>query len=169
MITMADWSQKPIEWVVPGEMVRTLTGIGRVTKTKRYRLGVGRSIIKLGDLYMSDDHSIWTMHQPHSLVGQWWGTYNYSHYLWEMNHVDENDGEGPQLERHSVPLVRFKKHKHATLNGWEELEAVYQEGYSPDTELCHLIVDTGSYICDGIVMSSSPKDIYYVGADWRGR
>jgi len=168
LITMWNGETLPIELVKIGDKVKTLTGIGTVLKTPLYKLGKGRSIVKVKsdkrELLMSDDHSLWTLFSDK----QWWGTYNYSHYLWEMNNVDNNDGEGPQLIEHSRPLIRNKPYYHATDSGFVECKTDYNiDQYDPNTQLFHLIVDKGSYFVDGFIVSSSPKDEYYINANWK--
>ena len=170
LILMANRTWKPIQDVIIGDLVMTLTGVGKVLKTPKYTLGYGRSIVALNTIdkkkkiMMSDDHSVWTMFEDK----QWWGTYNYSHYLWEMNNVDNNNGEGPQLEEHSKSLIRGKYYLHATDEGFMPSFIEYHPEYGPETSLYHLIVDKGSYIVDGFVMSSSPKDEFYKDVDWKG-
>jgi len=99
---------------------------------------------------MTDDHPIWTQHADGS---QGWGTYNYSHYLWEGDEVG------------AKALMRGKN-KHTTLNGWLELEPIYQDDYGPRTELVHLFVEDGSYVCDGLVVSSK---LAQIGKVWQSR
>jgi hypothetical protein len=171
-IFMADGREIAIEDVKVGDQVYTLTGKGIVLKTPRYTLGVGRNIVDVSTedgkrtITMSDDHSLWTKFGEI----QWWGTYNFSHYLYEMSNVQNNDGEGPQLKEHSRILVRGRPYMHATDLGFKQCTVSYAESskYTPDTELYHLIVDTGSYIVNGFVVSSSPKDEYYANANWKG-
>jgi hypothetical protein len=134
---MADWSLKSIESIVAGEMVRTINGVGEVLRSARCSLGTNRSIVRVGELLMSDDHPLWTK--------QGWGTYNYTHF-----------SQFAKGER-AIPLTG--KTEIASLNGWRELEPIYQDGYGPNTELCHLFVEGGNYICDGLVVAAKLAQI----------
>ncbi|WP_147426650.1 hypothetical protein [Trinickia fusca] len=165
-IEMADGSTQPIECFEGGERVRTLTGDARVMAVHRATLGVTRRVIEMKgsygrSLFISDDHPFWTHFEDDGVQMQWWGTYNFSHYL-----VDKCSDARATCEIDAQVLRFDVPNTHATVDGWRHVRPIYH-AMSPDTPLFHLQVDAGgSYIAEGFVVSSYADDDECLGMRW---
>lgn len=163
-ILLADGSTRFIELFKGGEIVRTLTGTARVEKLEIVHLGLTRRVIELvgpdgESLYATDDHPLWTRVGD----GEWWGTYNFSHYLFE-----KQAGGGSFLKRDAVPLRFDQPNEHAHVEGWHRVQPLYHQA-PPETPVFHLALDEGgSYIAGGFVLISHCHDEDVAGAQWRG-
>lgn len=165
LITLADGSTQAIESFVGGEKVRTLSGLATVQALEIVQLGVTRRMIELDagqgeSLYITDDHPLWT-ELPNGQ--QWWGTYNFNHYLYE-----KETGQGSFLVRDAVPLRFDLQNKHAHVLGWKQVRPTFCQ-LPPQTPVYHLAVDRGgSYIANGFVITSHCRDEDAAGVNWQG-
>jgi hypothetical protein len=165
-IMLASGETKAIESFQGGEQVMTLSGVAKVVRLETTFLGTSRRIIELcGNedecpLYLSDDHPLWTRF---SADDEWWGTYNYNHYLFE-----KSVGAGSNLKRDAVVLRPDITYFHAHVEGWKRGRPTYFN-LPADTPLYHLAVDSGaSYIANGFVVISHCTDEDVKGVTWRG-
>ena len=165
LVLLADGSRRAIESFRGGEQVLTLSGMATVQSLERVQLGYTRRIIELDSgndkpLLMSDDHTLWTRASDGR---QWWGTYNFSHYLFERH-----SGLGPKLDTQPLALRFDLVNEHAHITGWRKLRPIFH-ALPTQTEIYHLKVDQGgSYIADGYVVGSYCRDEDVAGANWAG-
>lgn len=163
-ILLADGSTKCIDGFSGGEKVRTLTGTATVERLEIVRLGLTRRVVELvgpdgESLYMTDDHPLWTRFAE----DEWWGTYNFNHYLYE-----KTVGGGSFLERDALPLLFDRENLHAHVRGWHATRPLYHQA-PPETPVYHLALDRGgSYVAGGFVVISHCRDEDVAGAQWRG-
>ncbi|WDZ98135.1 hypothetical protein Herbaro_10225 [Herbaspirillum sp. WKF16] len=167
-VLLADGTTKAIETFTGGEMVRTLSGVSRVRALENPRLGVTRRIIELcvgneAPLMISDEHAMWMRFEQDGLQTEWWGVYNFNHYL-----VEKENGIGVRLQRDAKPLRFDVPQTHAHIDGWKHVQPIYHMMH-PDTPLYHLDVEEGgSYIAGGFVISSHAVDRDGEGVRWTG-
>jgi hypothetical protein len=164
LILLADGSWKKIEEFIGGEIAHTLSGFGKVLELETTTLGVARRVIGLtagaSTLYLSDDHPVWTRF---SEGDDWWGTYNMNQYLSE-----KDLGVGSFLTRDAVALRVHTEYAHAHISGWVKTRPVYYNLPS-NTPLYHLDLEQGgSYIANGFVVSSHPRDKDFENVNWSG-
>lgn len=168
MVLMADGSKRAVETFVGGEMVRTMTGVSRVMNVEKIVLGVTRRILEMRvgnqpPLFFSDEHPFWTRFEGPDGPFEWWGVYNFNHYL-----VEKANGIGVNLVRDAIPLRFDVPNTHAHVDGWRHVQPIYH-AMRADTPLYNLAVeDGGSYICDGFVISSHTADRHAIGVQWKG-
>jgi hypothetical protein len=167
-VLLADGTTKAIETFVGGEIVRTLTGVSKVLALETPKLGVTRRIIELSagnnePLMISDEHAMWMRFEQNGVVSEWWGVYNFNHYL-----VEKENGYGVRLQRDAKPLRFDVPQTHAHIDGWRHVQPIYHMMH-PDTPLYHLDVEEGgSYIAGGFVISSHAADCDGEGVRWQG-
>jgi len=167
LILMADGSTRPIETFVGGEMVKTMTGKSRVISLDKVILGLTRRIMEMRvgtrtPLFISDGHSFWTRFDSPEGAYEWWGVYNFNQYL-----VEKANGIGVRLNRDSIPLRFDIPQTHAHVEGWRHVQPIYHMMH-PETALYQLVVeDGGSYIAEGFVISSRPKDEHGENVRWK--
>lgn len=167
-ILLADGTSKSIETMVAGDVVRTLSGISRIRGVERLRLGVTRRVIEMRSgsqppLLISDEHAMWTRFDKDGTQFDWWGVYNFNHYL-----VEKENGHGVGLERDALPLRFDIPQTHAHIDGWKHVQPIYHLMH-PDTALYHLDVEQGgSYIAGGFVISSHACDQDGENVVWQG-
>ncbi len=167
-ILLADGTTKAIETMVAGDVVRTLSGVSRIRGVERLRLGVTRRVIEMRSgaqppLMISDEHAMWTRFGKDGMHSEWWGVYNFNHYL-----VEKENGQGVKLERDALPLRFDVPQTHAHIDGWKHVQPIYHMMH-PDTPLYHLDVETGgSYIAGGFVVSSHACDRDGENVRWQG-
>ncbi|QNB08819.1 hypothetical protein G5S34_20045 [Herbaspirillum frisingense] len=168
MVLMADGSTRAVETFVGGEMVRTMSGVSRVMNVEKIVLGVTRRVLEMRvgnqpPLFISDEHPFWTRFEGENGPYEWWGVYNFNHYL-----VEKANGVGVNLQRDAIPLRFDIPQTHAHVDGWRHVQPIYH-AMRPDTPVYNLAVeDGGSYICNGFVISSHTADRHAIGVQWKG-
>lgn len=159
MVTMADGTERPIESIMVGEMVRTAVGVATVTGLDYPNLGDRPMYAFEGGLCRtSGEHSVWGR-EP-GTDDQWWTTRDMEQWLYEAE-----NGFGPDFDRRPIDLTLSEGRvwEFATLDGWKATK--WQRVDAPaDTQLYHLLLDEGgSYYVDGYLVSSMADS---GGVDW---
>lgn len=160
IVTMADGSLRAIETIDVGEWVRTAVGVAQVTELYLPTLG-DRTLYAMedGKCQTSGEHSLWSR-DPAS-GEQWWATRDM--VQWRDEAIT---GDGPNFNGHEpfdLTSAEGTSWDFATEEGWINT-TWHAVPASPDTQLYHLLLDTGgSYFVDGYLVSSIADT---GGVDW---
>lgn len=159
MITMADGSEKPIELIQVGDVVKTAVGTSEVYQIDLPILGQ-RPMYEFEDgrCKTSGEHSMWSR-EP-GTEHEWWATRDMKQ--WEF---EAENGFGPNFDPKPFDLSNMENThwEFATLNGWVNT-TWHRVETSPDTQLYHLLlIRGGSYYVDGYLVSSMADS---GGVDW---
>lgn len=156
LVLMADGSLKRIDAVVPGDFVRTAVGISRVSGVDKPLLGHRTLYGFKGGMKTSGEHSVWSRDAQGK---QWWATHDMEQWLYEAA-----TGQGPSFDQLPYDLTGGNVlWDYATVGGWST-EAAQPLPAAPDTQLYHLLLDTGgSYFVNGYLVSSMADS---GGVDW---
>lgn len=167
LITMWDGTKKPIEKIMVGDIVKTLTGVpGTVLQNKPVPLSPARRMMRLfhpdgSYLRFSDDHDMWV-----DIDGtQQWGVYNYNWWLYEARDCYDEE------ECPATPLIWYNHtYNFATDYGWHNTRAEWEIQQDPNEIIWGVKLDQGAgYIADGFVIISegcTSEDIKDV--NWQG-
>lgn len=158
LVTMADGSHKAIEEVAVGDFVRTAVGISRVSDLWLPKLK-NRTLYRMSDgkAGTSAEHCFWSR-DPVTLE-QWWATRDLDEYR-----IEAESGTGPNFDVDPFDLTHRESYwDFATENGWKRTNW-YAVDADPETQLYHLLLDTGgSYFVDGYLVSSMASEY---DVDW---
>lgn len=160
LVTMADGSLRAIETVDVGEWVKTAVGVAQVTELYLPILGE-RTLYAMADgkCRTSGEHSLWS--RDLATGEQWWATRDM-----EQWRVEAITGEGPNFNGHEpfdLTHAEGSTWGFATESGWIDT-TWHSVPASPDTQLYHLLLDTGgTYFVDGYLVSSIADT---GGVDW---
>lgn len=156
LVLMADGSLKRIDSIVEGDFVRTAVGVSRVSGIDKPVLGKRTLYSFKGGMKTSGEHSIWSRDATGK---QWWAT----HDMEQWRHEAES-GYGPSFDQLPYDLTGGNVvWEYATVDGWSK-EAALPVPAAPDTQLYHLLLDTGgSYFVNGYLVSSMADS---GGVDW---
>lgn len=156
LVLMADGSLKRIDAVVEGDFVRTAVGVSRVSGVDKPILGQRTLYGFKGGMKTSGEHSIWSRDAQGN---QWWVTHDMEQWLREAA-----SGQGPNFDQRPYDLTGGNVlWDYATVDGWST-EAALPVPAAPDTQLYHLLLDTGgSYFVNGYLVSSMADS---GGVDW---
>lgn len=160
LVTMADGSLRAIETIEVGERVRTAVGIAAVTELYLPILGE-RTLYAMADgkCRTSGEHSLWS--RDPATGEQWWATRDMEQ--WRLEGIT---GDGPNFNGHEpfdLTHAEGSVWGFATELGWIDT-TWHAVPAAPDTQLYHLLLETGgSYFVDGYLVSSIADT---GGVDW---
>ena len=159
---MGDYTWKRIDQIGVGDMVMSMLGFPvKVWENKPVPLSKGRRMMSLtrarGDvLRFTDDHDLW---YRDANGNERWGTHNYNWWLYEDGAYDEgsNDPDMPyDYDKHDdlgIGIFLWEEYyDFATLDGFENLRAEYEDVQNPEETVYGLYTREGAgYIVEGFV------------------
>lgn len=191
---MGDYTWKRIDQIEVGDMIMSMLGFPvKVWQNKPVPLTKGRRMMSLtrasGDvLRFTDDHDLWYRNADGL---ERWGTHNYNWWLYEGEAYDE-ESDDPDMpydynnhdESSSIRVLTISGEKpiqvgiflweeyydFATLDGFENLRAEYEDVQNPEEAVYGLYMrEGGGYIVDGFVgFTQWANRAEFEGFRWQG-